>query len=99
MRAIATFYRAQMKPLGWHEIPSVINRPNMTVLDFSKGGKTVSLTIMQMGNETTVRATGSGLVTAAARGRLDAVCNLFLLLPPVAFIAALLNGQWSALLN
>ena len=67
VRAIATFYRAQMKPLGWHEIPSVINRPNMTVLDFSKGGKTVSLTIMQMGNETTVRATGSGLVTAAAR--------------------------------
>ena len=51
VRTIVAFYRAQMKPLGWRETPSVINRANMAVLDFSKGGKTVSITIMQMGSK------------------------------------------------
>jgi hypothetical protein len=63
VRAIAAFYRAQMKPLGWREAPSVINRDNMAVLNFSKGSKTIALTIMQMGPQANVRANGSGLVT------------------------------------
>lgn len=67
VRAIAAFYRTQMKPLGWRETPSVINRANMAVLDFSKGGKTVSITIMQMGSQSNVRATGSGLVAEVGK--------------------------------
>jgi len=65
---VVAFYRSAMKPLGWREKPSVINRPNMVVLDFLKDGKTVSLTIMQMGKSVNVNANGSGLLvkTAAA---------------------------------
>jgi hypothetical protein len=66
VKAVAAFYRTAMKPLGWSEQPSVINRPNMVELDFSKAGKTVSLTILQMGAKATVSGSGEGLVTAAA---------------------------------
>lgn len=67
VRTIAAFYRTQMKPLGWRETPSVINRSNMAVLDFSKGGKTISITIMQMGSQSNVRAAGSGLVAEVGK--------------------------------
>jgi hypothetical protein len=67
VRTIAAFHRAQMKKLGWRETPSVISRANMAVLDFSKGGKTISVTIMQMGQQANVRATGSGLVTETGK--------------------------------
>jgi hypothetical protein len=65
--ALAAFYRAAMKPLGWQERKSVINRANMVVLEFSKGGKKLSLTIMQMGNMANVSADGSGLIVAASK--------------------------------
>jgi hypothetical protein len=65
--ALAAFYRAAMKPLGWQEHRSVINRPNMVVLDFTKSGKKVSLTIMQMGNKANVSGDGSGLRAAKAK--------------------------------
>ena len=67
VRTIAAFYRTQMKAKGWRETPSVINRANMTELDFSKDGKTVSISIMQMGAQSNVRATGSGLVVDAGQ--------------------------------
>ena len=65
--ALATFYRGSLKSLGWQEQPSVINKPNMVVMRFSKGGKALSFTAMQMGPKVNVSANGSGLVTAAAK--------------------------------
>jgi hypothetical protein len=47
--ALASFYRGYLKPQGWKEQPSVINKSNMAVMEFSKGGKEISLTAMQMG--------------------------------------------------
>lgn len=66
--AVAAFYRSAMRPLGWREKSTVINRANMVVLDFLKADKTVSLTIMQVGRTVNISAVGSGLVvkTAAA---------------------------------
>ena len=61
VRALSSFYRGALKPLGWKETPSVINRPNMAVLEFSKGGKTLTLTAMQMGPKVNVTAEGTGL--------------------------------------
>ncbi len=55
------FYRSGMKTLGWKSTPSVINNPNMVVLNFSKAKQSISLTAMQMGPKVSVTATGSGL--------------------------------------
>ncbi len=63
--SIAAFYRSAMKSLGWRDRPSVINRPNMVVIDFRKDDKSISMTIMQMGPSVNVSARGSGLKTAA----------------------------------
>ncbi|MBR0856410.1 hypothetical protein [Bradyrhizobium liaoningense] len=67
VKALSTFYRAALKTTGWKEQPSVINQPNMTVMAFSKGGKSISMTVMQMGPKVNVRANGSGLVVATAK--------------------------------
>ncbi len=67
VRSLAAFYRASMKPLGWRETPSVINNPNMAVLNFNKGASQIAFTIMQMGPKANVSADGSGLRTAAAK--------------------------------
>ncbi|MCG2669226.1 hypothetical protein ACFPFP_19945 [Bradyrhizobium sp. GCM10023182] len=67
VKALAAFYRASMKPAGWKEQPSVINQPNMAVLEFSKAGKSISMTLMQMGPKVNVSANGSGLRMAAAK--------------------------------
>ncbi|WP_027527808.1 hypothetical protein [Bradyrhizobium sp. Ec3.3] len=67
VKAITTFYRAALKQAGWKEQPSVINQPNMAVLEFAKGGKTISFTVMQMGAKVNVSAGGSGLRMAAAK--------------------------------
>ena len=68
VRAIAEFYRAQLKPQGWAEQRSVINRDNMVVLELSKEKKKLRFTIMQMGPAVNVSATGSGLKTQSAAG-------------------------------
>ena len=65
--AVAAFHRSAMKPLGWKDKPSVINRPNMVVLDFNKDGKSISFTVMQLGSRTNVTANGSGLKVAGAK--------------------------------
>jgi hypothetical protein len=53
--------------LGWKEQPSVINKSNMAVMEFSKGAKQLSFTAMQMGPKVNVSAEGSGLVMANAK--------------------------------
>ncbi|MEY9881414.1 hypothetical protein [Bradyrhizobium sp. USDA 329] len=67
VKALSTFYRTTLKSSGWKEQPSVINQPNMAVMTFSRGGKSISMTVMQMGPKLNVRANGSGLVTEAAK--------------------------------
>ena len=65
--AMAEFYRSTMKQQGWESRSSVINNANMVVLNFAKAGKSVSFTIMRMGNKTNVTAEGSALEIAAAK--------------------------------
>jgi hypothetical protein len=67
VKALAAFYRAALKPAGWKEEPSVINQPNMAEMEFSKAGKSISMTVMQMGPKVNVSANGSGLRIAAAK--------------------------------
>ena len=67
VKALATFYRKSMKSLGWKEQPSVINKSNMVVMEFSKAGKKLSFTAMQLGPKVNVTADGSGLVMANAK--------------------------------
>jgi hypothetical protein len=67
VKSVAEFYRDAMKKQGWKVQPSVINNPNMAVLDFSKGGKSVNFTILKMGAKTNVSANGSGLKMAGAQ--------------------------------
>jgi hypothetical protein len=67
VKALATFYRESMKALGWKQQPSVIDKSNMVVMEFSKGGKKLSFTAMQMGPKVSVTADGSGLVMANAK--------------------------------
>lgn len=54
-----------MKEQGWASRSSVINNANMVVLNFAKGGKDISFTIMKMGPKTNVSAHGPGLKMAA----------------------------------
>ncbi|HEY6025092.1 MAG TPA: hypothetical protein VIV34_13050 [Pseudolabrys sp.] len=65
IQSVADFHRSTMKAQGWDSRPSVINNANMVVLNFAKAGKSVSFTIMRMGNTTRVSAEGSGLKVAA----------------------------------
>ena len=67
VKAVAAFYRGSLTSQGWKEKPSIINQPNMAVMEFSRGGKSVSLTAMQMGPKVKVSADGSGLEVAEAR--------------------------------
>ena len=67
VKALAAFYRGSLKSQGWKETPSVINKPTMVALEFSKGGKQLSFTIMQMGPKVNVSADGSGLEVVKAR--------------------------------
>ena len=65
--ALATFYRDEMKRLGWSEHQSVINKANMVVLDFSKAKQKLMVTIIQLGNHANVSADGSALAAAKAK--------------------------------
>ena len=67
VKAIAAFYRISLKSQGWKEQPSVINKPNMVVMEFMRGSKAMSFTAMQMGPKVNVSADGSGLVMASAK--------------------------------
>jgi hypothetical protein len=66
VKALAAFYRGLLKLQGWKEQPSVINKSSMVVMEFSRGGKALSFTAMQMGPKVNVSADGSGLVMANA---------------------------------
>jgi hypothetical protein len=67
VKQVADFYRSAMRQQGWQEGASVINRANMVVLNFSKAGKAISFTVMQMGNKANVSAEGSGLKAGEAK--------------------------------
>jgi hypothetical protein len=67
VKAIAAFYRGALKSQGWKEEPLGINKPNMVTMDFSRAGKALSFTAMQMGPKVNVSADGSGLVMANAK--------------------------------
>lgn len=67
LKSVADFYRSAMKEQGWQSQSSVINNANMVVLNFAKAGKSISFTIMRMGDKTNVAADGSGLKVAAAQ--------------------------------
>ncbi|MGZ5836358.1 MAG: hypothetical protein ACXWJ5_09160 [Xanthobacteraceae bacterium] len=75
VRALAAFFRAQLRPLGWKELPSVINRANMSVLELQKGDKSLNVTIMQMGDKANVSINGEGLITAATKAKQDQDVN------------------------
>jgi hypothetical protein len=68
VRAVADFYRTNMRQQGWQSQASPINNANMVVLNFSKDRNAVAFTIMRMGNDTNVSASGSALRTAARPG-------------------------------
>lgn len=65
--SIAEFFRAALKQSGWRARPSVINNANMVQLQFAKGSKDLSITVLKMGPSTNVNARGSGLQTASAK--------------------------------
>jgi hypothetical protein len=71
VKALAAFYRSSLKSLGWKEEPTPINKPTMVALEFAKGDKDLSFTIMQLGKSVNVDISGSGLVTAAAKPDTD----------------------------
>lgn len=56
VRALADFYRSEMRKAGWSAGVSPINRDNMVVLNFGRGGKSLTMTIMRAGDETRVSA-------------------------------------------
>lgn len=68
VRALADFYRSEMRKAGWSAGASPINRDNMVVLNFGQGGKSVTLTIMQMGASSKVSAQGDVFEAAASDG-------------------------------
>ncbi len=65
--SIADFFRSALKQSGWRAKPSVINNANMAQLQFGKGKKDLSITVMKMGPTTNVNASGSGLKVAGAK--------------------------------
>jgi hypothetical protein len=67
VKSVVAFYRAAMKPLGWQAEASGIDKPNMVVLDFSKDGKDIELTVMRPIDKTEVEASGEGLVNEAEK--------------------------------
>jgi hypothetical protein len=67
LQNVADFYRTVMKEQGWAPQSSVINNANMVVLNFAKAGKTVSFTLMRMGNTTKVSGEGSALKVGGAK--------------------------------
>ncbi|MGE9009242.1 hypothetical protein ACO2JO_11710 [Leptospira interrogans] len=67
VRAVAAFYSGALKAQGWKEKPSPINHAAMAVMEFSKGGKSMSFTVMQIGPRVKISGYGSALVIADAK--------------------------------
>ncbi|HEX4411043.1 MAG TPA: hypothetical protein VH206_19910 [Xanthobacteraceae bacterium] len=65
VQSLADFYRATMKQQGWSSKPSVINKPNMVVLDFAKGRDSLEVTLLRMGDRTNVTVEGAVLKITA----------------------------------
>ncbi|MFG1287687.1 hypothetical protein [Xanthobacter versatilis] len=75
VKSIAEFFRSALQRSGWRAKPSVINNANMAQLQFAKGNKDLSITVMKMGPSTNVNARGSGLQVAAAKPDAPAAGN------------------------
>jgi hypothetical protein len=60
-KSVATFYREQLKSLGWKEERGVINGPTMYSMDFRKGSQKLDMTVMLFGGKAKVSASGAGL--------------------------------------
>lgn len=67
VKSISEFFRSALQRSGWRAKPGVINNANMAQLQFAKGNKDLSITVMKMGPSTNVNARGSGLQVAAAK--------------------------------
>ncbi len=67
--SLGAFYKGEMKKAGWSMRPSVIARDTMDVQNYSKGGKSIDITIMQMGPKARVTARGTGLQRTAEKSR------------------------------
>lgn len=61
VRALADFYSSEMRKEGWSSTPTPINRDNMAVVNFSRAGKSLTLTLMQFGAGSRVSAQGDAL--------------------------------------
>lgn len=72
VRALADFYRSEMRKAGWSSSPTPINRDNMVALNFSRGGKSLTMTIMRFGAGSQVSAQGSALETPGVGARASA---------------------------
>lgn len=67
LHALSAFYRREMQRAGWREQRTVIESADMVSLNFEQGrNKSVSFTLMARNDHATVRARGTGLVTASA---------------------------------
>jgi hypothetical protein len=65
VQGLADAYRAAMKQQGWSLRPSVINKPNMVVLDFAKGRDSLEFTLLRMGDKTNVSVEGAAMKITA----------------------------------
>jgi len=67
--SVVGFYRNEMKARGWKENRSPIDRPTMVRMDFTKGAQKIGFTVMLLGGNTRVSASGSGLQVPADPNR------------------------------
>jgi hypothetical protein len=65
VREIAAFYRSALEPLGFKEVPTVIDGDSLVELNFSRQGKRIFVTIHRLGSLTDVRSYGPALVALA----------------------------------
>ncbi len=68
-KSVAGFYRTELKGLGWKEVRSPIDNPNMVRLDFTKGAQKIGMTVMLFGANARVSADGTGLQVPADPNR------------------------------
>ncbi|CAN7628597.1 hypothetical protein LJR220_005832 [Bradyrhizobium sp. LjRoot220] len=67
VKVLAAFHSDSLKSQGWKEGHSVIHQPMMAVMEFSKGAKSISFTVLRMGLKVRVDAYGTGLEMANAK--------------------------------
>ncbi|HEX4894161.1 MAG TPA: hypothetical protein VFV47_12805, partial [Hyphomicrobiaceae bacterium] len=61
IRALVEFYQREMRTEKWSPTATPINQENMVVLNFSRTGQTLTLTVMRFGQGSRVAAQGNAL--------------------------------------